>query len=123
MEEMKVERNKCLQLMGNGSHQVDDDIHYFRGLENKTVDGHKRRRFVIVVASLAVMDEQSDQQNGLLVHDPEAISRVYKSCSKECADAARLRGILDELAAIAAVSSTSLPPLSEGVAMNSLQEV
>lgn len=119
MDEMKVERNKCMQLMGNCSYQVDDDIHYFRGLENKTVDGHKRRRFVIVVACLAVMDEQSDQQY-CAVHDPDAISRVYKSCSKECADAARQRGIFDELAAIAAVSSTSLP-LSEGVAMKSIQ--
>jgi hypothetical protein len=105
---MKAERSDTLRIMERVNREVDDGIHYFRGLESKTVDGYKRRRFVIVDACIAVMDEQSDQVD-CGFPDPEAISRIYRDYTTECAEAARRRGLFDEIAAIAAVSSNSVP--------------
>jgi len=113
---MKVERNNCLRILHKVCEHIDDDIHYFRGLENKTLDGYKRRRFLIADACMAVMDEQAAQMDCCL-HNPDAIAHAYIACTAGCADAARQRGKYDELAAIsAASSSTSTLALCEKVA-------
>ena len=114
MRKMKAERSDSLRIMERVNSEVDDGIHYFRGLESKTVDGYKRRRFVIVDACIAVMDEQANQEDCGL-HDPDLISRIYMDYTRQCADAARCRGLRDEIAAIAATSSTASPTFFERV--------
>ena len=112
---MKAERNACLRILHKVCEKVDDDIHYFRGLENKTLDGYKRRRFLIADACMAVMDEQAAQLDCCLYH-PDGIAQAYIACTAGCAEAALLRGKYDELAAIAAASSTSTLALCDKVA-------
>jgi len=113
MLEMKADRHQCLKKMSKINEQVDDGVHYFRGLECKTWEGNKRRRYFIADACLAVLEEQADQVD-VGLQDPEAIARVYKSCSMQCVDAARQRGLFDEWAAI--ISVTSSLAISERVA-------
>ena len=111
---MKVERNNCLRILHKVCENIDDDTHYFRGLENKTLDGYKRRRFLIADACMAVMDEQAAQMD-LCLHNPDAIAQAYMACTAGCVDAARQRGQYDELAAVSA-SSTPTLALCEKVA-------
>ena len=78
---------------------VDDAQHYFRGLEGKTLEGFKRKRFNFVDACMTVLDEQSDQQE-FGKSDPDAIARAYAATTGSCVETARQRGIFDAAAAI-----------------------
>ena len=97
MEEFKSERRVCLRLMDQNP-QVDNDAHYFRGLEGKAKEGYKRKRFNMVDACMTVMEEQSDQAD-MGTNDPEAIARAYIASNMTCVEEARQRGIFDQSAA------------------------
>lgn len=112
MNDMKAERKDCIRVMEKVNEQVDNVHHYFRGLEAKTVSGYKRRRFVIVDACMAVMDEQSEQAD-IGLQDPEGISRAYRSCSVASVEQARTRGIFDEISALTAASASNASPLND----------
>lgn len=75
--------------------RVDNEEYYFRGLEAKTKEGFKRKRFNMVDACMTVMEEQSDQSD-MGTSDPNAIARAYIASNLVCVDEARQRGIFDE---------------------------
>ena len=104
VEAMKQERKACLRIMEKTNPMVDDEQHYFRGLEGKTQEGFKRKRFNFVDACMTVLDEQSDQLD-YGKPDPDAIARAYAATTVSCVETARQRGIFD---AAAAVSSSPL---------------
>jgi hypothetical protein len=92
-----------VKIMERGNPFVNDGQHYFRGLEAKTREGSRRKQFNSIDASIAVLDEQSQQdQNGS--SDLEAISNVYIGCSSHCLEHAVERGAVDQRAALESVS-------------------
>ena len=96
---MKQERKACLRIMERSNPLVDDEEHYFRGLEGKTQEGFKRKRFNFVDACMTVLDEQSDQMD-YGKSDPDAIARAYSATTVSSVEYARQRGIFDEAAAV-----------------------
>lgn len=107
MEVMKSERKACLRIMEKFNPVVDDHAFYFRGLEAKTQEGFKRKRFNFVDACMAVLDEQSDQCDSGTT-DPDAIAKAYMASSQSSVERARQRGIFDQAAASADSDAVSL---------------
>ena len=99
LEAIKSERQLCLRKMEMYSSPVDDDQHYFRGLEARTKEGYKRKRFNIADATMTVMEEQSDPADLGSSH-PSVISKAYIAATRHCVEEARQRGQFDERAAL-----------------------
>ncbi len=106
LDELKSERKACLRIMERFNAVVDDDLYYFRGLESKTMEGFKRKRFNFVDACMAVLDEQSDQSD-CGITDQNAIAKAYAASCQSSVERARQRGIFDEAAASSASISLS----------------
>jgi hypothetical protein len=99
----RAERKRTVKIMERGNPFVNDGQHYFRGLEAKTREGSRRKQFNSIDASIAVLDEQS-QQDQTGSSDLEAISIVYIGCSSHCLEHAVERGAVDQRAALESVS-------------------
>lgn len=108
MKEMKQERKATVKIMEKLNCLIDDEQHYFRGLEFKTREGFRRKQWNIIEAAMVVFDEQIDviqhsQNNG--TSSPcseevdEAISEAYKSCTMGSLAAATERARHDRKAA------------------------
>ena len=93
--------------MEKSNSRVDDDQHYFRGLEGRTKEGYKRKRFDIADACMTVMEEQSDQSD-FGTSCPEVISRAYMATTTSCTEDARVRGLFDEKALFSKDGALSL---------------
>lgn len=94
-DEMRKERHATVSIMGRGQPMVNDGQHYYRGLEGKTREGYRRKQFNIVDARMAVLDEQT-QQNQTDFSDFEAIAKAYRSCTAHCLAAAQNQGLVDQ---------------------------
>jgi hypothetical protein len=105
------ERKVTLKIMERSEPFVNDGQHYFRGLESKTREGSRRKQFNVVDASMAVFEEQMQQEcDG--VCDAEAIAQVYIDSARHCISAAHERGLVDQNAALESVC-VSVPALSQ----------
>lgn len=107
LQSIKSERQMCLRRMDKLSSPVDDGQYYFRGLEGRTTEGYKRKRFNIADACMTVMEEQSDQAD-FGSSCAEAISRAYIASNRRCVEEARQRGLYDERAALFTTGGLSL---------------
>jgi hypothetical protein len=108
----KESRRNTIKMIESGV-CVNNATHYFRGLENKSREGRRRRQFNQVDALMAVMDEQDAQfHNGM--NDPEMIAKFYINCSRHCRDVAEDSGQKDQRAALESFSDEkfAIPPVS-----------
>lgn len=106
LEIIKCDRKSCLRIMQKTNPLVNDDEYYYRGLESKTREGLKRKRFNVADAHMTVMEEQSSQEDTGIT-DPEELAKAYIACSYTCADQARQRGVQDELEALSIWAGTT----------------
>jgi hypothetical protein len=73
-QEMKKERRDTVKIMERVNYYVDDEQHYFRGLEFKTRDGFRRKQWNIMESAMVVFDEQMTDAR---INPTEAISKAY----------------------------------------------
>ena len=73
-QEMKKERRDTVKIMERVNYYVDDEQHYFRGLEFKTREGFRRKQWNIMESAMVVFDEQMTYAR---IDPTEAISKAY----------------------------------------------
>lgn len=99
-ENMKRDRRATVRVMEDGNPNVDDGQHYFRGVENKTRRGTRRKQWNMVEATMVVLDEQQ------LVHRhanaSQAIAEAYSAVVAHAREDAAKRGLHDQRAALEA---------------------
>jgi hypothetical protein len=96
-ESMKRDRRTTLKVMENGNPNVDDDQHYFRGVENKTRKGSQTKQWNMVEGVMAVFDEQQVHHN---VDTHQAIADAYGAAVAHTSREAAERGLHDQRAAL-----------------------
>mmetsp|Transcript_19217 Transcript_19217/g.41766 ORF Transcript_19217/g.41766 Transcript_19217/m.41766 type:complete len:221 (-) Transcript_19217:148-810(-) len=113
MKQMKQERKVTVKIMEKLNCLIDDEQHYYRGLEFKTKEGFRRKQWNIIEAAMVVFDEQIDviqhsQNDGRSSHCSaevdEGISEAYKSCTMGPLAAAIERARHDRKAAESSLS-------------------
>jgi hypothetical protein len=99
--------NKILVKMMMTGRYAEDHQYCYRGLEFKTVEGHRQRRNAKTIASLAIFSEQERQYDDG-ERDTEEIREVYQEISSQCHARAHKMALKD--ATSADVSSVAVPP-------------
>lgn len=105
-EYAKIKRNNRIiaKMIDSGSYHEDEDVVCFRGLENKTVEGARRRKRNIQSAFHAVLSAQTNQvlrpaaplgDKDDKNMDWEAIRDSYVTISSESEDLAHATGLAD----------------------------
>lgn len=131
IDEMRKQRRATIKLMESANKFIDDEKHYFRGLEFKTREGYRRKQWNIIEAAMVVFDEQINMQyqphnnNGKdvrctlsLDEASEGLSEAYRASTSGARDAAIKRATHDRIAAdmlstaMATATATLAPALS-----------
>lgn len=127
IEEMRKQRRATIKLMESANKFIDDEEHYFRGLESKTREGYRRKQWNIIEAAMVVFDEQINMQqqshnnngkdapyNLSLDKVSKALSEAYRTSTSGARDAAIKRATHDRIAAEtpSSTTATTAPALS-----------
>jgi hypothetical protein len=96
-ESMKRDRRATVKVMEDGNPNVDNDQHYFRGVENKTRRGSQAKQWNMVEAAMAVFDEQQVFYHG---NASQAIADAYSAAVAHTSAEAAKRGLHDQRAAL-----------------------
>lgn len=99
---LKKDRRATVKVIEGGQPTVDDNQHYFRGVESKTRKGSQRKQWNMVEAAMVVFDEQ--QMNYVACRCPrdaaDAIADSYREAVAPSRAAAIERGMYDQRAAL-----------------------
>jgi hypothetical protein len=96
-ESMKRDRRATAKVMEDGNPDIDDDQHYFRGVENKTRRGSRAKQWNMVEAAMAVFDEQQAIYH---TNASQAIATAYSAAVAHASTEAAKRGLHDQRAAL-----------------------
>ena len=100
--------NKILVKMMKSGHYPEDQQYCYRGLEFKTIAGHRQRRNAKTTAAMAIFSEQRRQWDDGEQDNIEGIRMAYEEISRQCHVRAHKIALKDS--AIADISSSAARP-------------
>jgi hypothetical protein len=98
MEDIRNSLSETLKLMSVREPKIDNESHFYRGLEIRTRKGERERAMNKSNALNAVLDEQ-DRQRSMGIHNEKLLGQIYTTECRVAKSHAYRLGITDELLA------------------------